>query len=231
MGWHKDGTIYLTDLAAEENDDPKELAASFSIPTCEFKIEMEQRQFLDVSEKSTGEKGVAYSIKRVVMEPDPEPHNVSGVGGDGKGVGCVAQCAVHELRHKAFWLSISELEREGDALENSCDKVADEFGGDSIEFAYETIKLEVWGWVNGDGDLDRILNGEEWKGGDLGILSDAENSDTYNFASFFDPGEYDGYGDQEIRARAAEPTALYHAALDWSNPGCQYSDKPYGPVK
>ena len=45
----------------------------------------------------------------------------------------------------------------------------------------------------------------------------------------FAPGVYDGYGDQEIRARAVEPNAVYYVELDWASPGCQYSKEPYGP--
>lgn len=54
----------------------------------------------------------------------------------------------------------------------------------------------------------------------------------YNFAQFFDVGNgYSEYGDEEIRMRAIERTAVYYVELDWANPGCQYSDKPYGPKK
>ena len=235
FGWHEQGVVYLTDLAAGKNSDAKTLTASFSITTsCIFRIEKKACQFpelLDVRETSIGEKGYSYSVEEIKLDSRPEVHEITGIGGDGKGVGCVAQCAVHELRHKVDWQSQNEANALYDALVAARDKMVDDFGWDSIETAYAELKVKTFLWSSGDRDGDRMMDRDERGGGDTGILSDTEDCDTYDFAQYFKDGTYGGCGDQEIRARAVEPTAVYHVELDWSNPGCQYSDVPYGPKK
>ena len=94
----------------------------------------------------------------------------------------------------------------------------------------------TWLWSCGDGDIiesagDGVVDREERTGGDVDILSDTGDCDTYNFARYFKAGTYELYGDEEIRARALEAHAVYHVELDWANPGCQYSNEPYGPKK
>ena len=115
------------------------------------------------------------------------------------------------------------------------DKIAGEYGWNSIEAANAEIKVKTLLWSSGDGDIagsigDGVMDREERNGGDAGILSDTRDCDTYNFARFFEAGDYKSYGDEEIRARKIEPTAEYHVELDWANPGCQ-SKGPYGPKK
>ena len=231
-GWHSNGTIYLTDLAAMENDDQEGLAACFSNPTCEFRIEMEQGVFgIDVTDKSQGEEGIAYSVKVVRTTPDPDEHTIKGIGGDGKGIGCAAQVAVHELGHETYWYAGNETGSQSDSYLASMDSACDEFGGDSIEYAYAKLVFLTWKWLCGDGDRDGVTDSEERDGGSAGIVSDMDNRDTYNFASATGNSCYSEYGDEEIRMRALETNAVYNVGMDWSNPGCQYSRNPYGPKK
>jgi len=231
MGWHKEGLIYLTDFAAGENDECRDLVADFSIPTCVFRIVEEHREFLDVAGKSAGEKGIAYSADAEITNGKPETHTVAVVGGDGKGIGCAAQVVVHELGHKSYAQARDAADKEYDVLEASKDKVAVEYGYDSIEHALAGLEIETWKWYNDDGELDGVTDSEERSGDISGIVSDASSRDTYNFATVSGCGSYSTYGDEEIRMRALELTASYSVGLDWSNPGCQYGNKPYGPKK
>ena len=232
MGWCAHGTIYLTDLAANENDRSAEFASSFTIPSCEFSIETERRQFLDVTDKSAGEPGVAYYVAITKTFPDQEEHSIACVGGDGKGVGCAAQVVIHEIGHKTNSQMQDEAEKRLAVEDALVDQNLSKYGCDSIEYAFAKLKQETLNWSVGDGEYDGVTDNEERCGGLLQIYSDVEAQDTYGFADGFDAGSgYETYGDEEIRMRAIEPTAIYHANLDWSNPGCQYSNRPYGPTK
>ena len=162
------------------------------------------------------------------IETDPEEHTIEGIGGDGRGIGCAAQVAVHELGHKAYRQAWDAANSQYNSYWDSVDKIAEEFGYDSIEYAYAELKFRTWKWICYDDDLDFVLDSEERNGGSSGIVSNMGNPDTYNFAQFFS-GDYSGCGDNEIRMRALEPNAVYNVGLDWSNPGCQYSSSPFGP--
>lgn len=66
----------------------------------------------------------------------------------------------------------------------------------------------------------------------IGVISNPRKRDSYNLSSSIDQG-YESYGDNEMRARIAETSDkadLYHAQLDWCNPGCQYGKNPFGPL-
>lgn len=214
-----------------------ELNATFSNPTCEFSIEMmlvnnpSLINGTEVSDKSNGEKGIFYSVKIERTKPDPEDHKIEGVGGDGKGIGCAAQVAVHELRHKAYRHARDDAQEESDSYDETNGKIEKEYGYCSIEYALAVLEYETWKWFSADGERDGVMDSEERSGGDSIIVSDIENCDTYDFARFFKSGAYKSYGDEEIRARKMEASAEYHVELDWANPGCQYSNKPYGPKK
>ena len=221
LGWYNNGIIHLTDLAAGVSSDPKTLTASFAISTCQFAIKRSSTNYPDVPEKSKGEKGYAYYVEPEIIISDPEEHKVNAIGGDGRGIGCAAQTAVHELRHRAFDLAYEETLRQVKATDATLHEIENEFGYDSWEYASATAKYDSLMCFWNDGDGDDVMDGEESRG-DGGIFSDVMNPDTYNFAQYFSAQSgYDKYGDQEIRARAAEPGAEYHVELDWANPGCQ----------
>ena len=239
-GWHSNGSIYMTDHAAKEEDDFPDLSARFWAPKeMKFSIVETEADFPELvcvdTNKSVGKIGIKYSVNHSEQEWVLEECTLKGLGGDGKGIGCAAAVAVHENGHKMYWQARKEIKSRYDDIFNAWSAAVETYGADSIEAAVEEIKRRMFEWQSGDADEDSgdgVIDNEERSGAGSGIKSDMKNRDTYNFAQFFDVGTgYSEYGDEEIRMRAIERTAVYYVELDWANPGCQYSDKPYGPKK
>lgn len=113
--------------------------------------------------------------------------------------------------------------------------------GKGIQCVAETVQhemhhayfLEKYGGAckNPENDLDGdgIPNASEET--EDGIRTSPRNPDTYHVATVFpDLGNYEEYGDDEIRCRKCEMTLqiTIFPERDWAKPGCQ-SIRPYGP--
>ena len=109
------------------------------------------------------------------------------------GIAAAATVAQHELRHKDSWDDLMRAptnDKDGDGMRH-------------------TLKN---GLFTSDGEAEAIQNG---------INTYWDMPDSYSFATAEDNfREYSAYGDNEIRARAAEKEEGFVPAKDWAWPGC-----------
>ena len=229
--WSPSHGLVLSDLAARSDDGPMNVSARIFTTNMTYEIQHKSSSFADVKAGSIGVAGEEYFVVGVVKETEDQTRQVQ-IGGGGKGIGCVAMTVKHELGHQDMyerWLgSLEIVERQSQSEERAIAT----YGYDSLEAAVaRQLKMERL-FVYGDRDNssgDGVPDGRE-RNGDDGVYSNDFDQDTFRLSELF-TGDYDEYGDEEVRMRKLETedfSDMYHEDLDWANPGCQHKNK-FGP--
>lgn len=229
--WSKADGLVLCDSAAQSSDGSFEVSAEVCLTNLVFEIRHRASPFADVKAISSGVSGEEYFVVGVVRETEEQTRQLR-IGGEGKGIRCVAMTVMHELGHRDMYerwagsLEIVDMQRQSE--ENAIAT----YGHDSLEAAVaRQVKMERL-FVYGDRDNslgDGVPDGWE-RNGDDGVYSNDFDQDTFKLSELF-TGDYDEYGDEEVRMRKLETEDLsdmYHEDLDWANPGCQHKNK-FGP--
>lgn len=229
--WSPSHGLVLSDLAAQSDDGPMNVSAKILTTNITYEIRHKSSSFADVKAGSSGVAGEEYFVVGVIKETEEQTRRIQ-IGGEGKGIGCVAMTVKHELGHQDMherW--VSSLEIVG-MQRQSEERAIATYGYDSLEAAVaRQVKMERL-FSYGDQDDasgDGVPDGRE-RNGDDGVYSNDFDKDTFRLSDLF-AGDYDEYGDEEVRMRKLEAEDLsdmYHEDLDWANPGCQHKNK-FGP--
>ena len=222
--WSQAKGLVLSDKAAE-SDVVLELTAHIIVTNRSYGVSARVSDSADVKSCSAGVPGVAYFAEERDLDVDDRGTWSLSVGGDGRGIKCVAMTVKHELGHKNLSESMERNQSLVDQSQDAFESAQEMYGTESIEAACARRTLLERLHTLGDcdnGNGDGVSDSDE-RMGVGGVWSNDYMQDTFSLSTIIS-GDYSSYGDEEARMRRLERDVgpeCYHEDLDWANPGCQ----------